>query len=46
MKVKETFETEGVATQSLSHLGIQSRYIWPQKLDNINEAKKCMLTGA
>jgi len=38
-------ETEGTAIQSLPHIGIQSIYIQPPKLDNIDEAKKCMLKG-
>jgi len=39
-------ETEGMAIQGLPHLGIQPINIQPPKLDNIDEANKCMLTGA
>jgi len=46
METKFGAETEGTAIQSLPHMGIQSIYIQPPKLDNIDEAKKCMLTGA
>jgi len=40
METKFGAEIEGMAIQSLPHLGIQ-----PPKLDNIAEAKKCMLAG-
>jgi len=46
METKFGAETEGMAIQSLPHLELQSLYIQPPKLDNIDEAKKCMLTGA
>jgi len=39
-------ETEGMAIQSLPHMGIQSIYIEPLKLDKMDEPKKRMLTGA
>jgi len=39
-------KTEGMAIQSLPHMGIQPIYIQPPKLEKIEEAKKCMLTGA
>jgi len=45
-KIRETkfgAETEGIAIQSLPHLDIQTINIQPPKLDNIDEAKKCML---
>jgi len=46
METKFGAETEGIAIQSLSHMRIQPIYIQPPNLDNIDEAKKCMLTGA
>jgi len=46
METKFGAETEGTAIQSLPHLGTQPIYIQPPKLDNTNEAKKCMMTGA
>jgi len=46
MEIKFGAETEGMAIQSLLHLGIQPIYIHPPKLDSIYEAKKYMLTGA
>jgi len=39
-------KTEGLSYESLPHLGIQPIYLQPANLDNIDEAKKCMLTGA
>jgi len=39
-------ETEGIAIQSLIHLGIKPIYIQPPRPDNIADANKCMLTGA
>jgi len=35
-----------MAIQSLPHLGIQPLYIQPPNPDDIDEAEKCMLTGA
>jgi len=46
MEAKFGAETEGMAIQSLPHLGIQPIYTQPPKLDNIDEAKKYMLPGA
>jgi len=46
METKFGAETEGMAIQSLPHLGIQPICIQQPKLDNIDESKKCMLTGA
>jgi len=46
MEIKFGAETEGMAIHSLPHLGIQLIYIQLPKVDNIDEAKKCMLTGA
>jgi len=46
MESKVGAETEGMAIQSLPHLHIHPIYIQPPKLDKIDEAKKCMLTGA
>ncbi|EDL81679.1 rCG63029 [Rattus norvegicus] len=46
METKFRAETEGMAIQSLLHLEIQPIYIQPPNLDNIDDAKKCMLTGA
>jgi len=46
METKFGVETEGMAIQSLSHLGIQPIYIQSPNIDNIDKAKKCMLTGA
>jgi len=46
MQAKFGAETEGMTIQSLPHLGIQPIYIQSQNLDNIDEAKKCMLPGA
>uniref|UniRef100_UPI002EDB6E74 hypothetical protein n=1 Tax=Streptococcus anginosus TaxID=1328 RepID=UPI002EDB6E74 len=40
MVTKFGTETEGMAIQSLPHLGIQPIYIQPPKLDNSDEAKK------
>jgi len=37
--------TKGMAIQSLSLMGIQPLYIYPPNLDNIADAKRCMLTG-
>jgi len=39
-------ETEGMAIQSLPHLGIQSIYTQPPNPNDIMDAKKYMLTGA
>jgi len=44
METKVRAETEGIAIQTLSHLGIQPIYIQPPKFDNIDEAKKYMMT--
>jgi len=41
METKFGAETEGMTIQSLPHLGIHPIY-----MDNIDEAKKYMLTGA
>jgi len=38
-------ETEGMAIQNLPYLGIQPIHIQPATLDNVDESKKCMLTG-
>jgi len=46
METKFGAETEGMAIQSLSHLGIQPIYIQPPNPENIADAKKCTLTGA
>jgi len=46
METKFGAETEEMTIQSLPYLGIQPIYIQPPKLDNIDEAKKYMLTGA
>jgi len=46
METKLGAEMGGKAIQGLPHLRIQPTYIQPPKLDNIDEAKKCMLTGA
>jgi len=46
METKFGEETEGMNIQLLPHLGIQVIYIQPPKLDYIDEAKKCMPTGA
>jgi len=46
IETKFRAETEGMAIHSLPHLGIQSIYMQPPNLDNIDRAKKCMLTGA
>jgi len=46
MESKFGAESEGMAIQSLPHMGIQPIHIQPSKLDNIDEAKKCMLTRA
>jgi len=46
METKFGAETEGMAIQSLPHLGIQHIYIQPSNPDNIADAKKCILTGA
>jgi len=35
-----------MAIQSLSHLTIHLVYIQPPEVDNIDEAKQCMLIGA
>jgi len=43
METKFGAETEGMTIQSLPYLGRQPFYI-PPKLDNIDEAKKCLLT--
>jgi len=45
METKFGEETEGMAIQSLPHLGIQLIYIQPPNPDNIADAKKCMLRG-
>jgi len=39
-------EIEGMAIQSLPHLGIQPIYIQQPNPDNIADAKKCRLIGA
>jgi len=48
MKTKIGAEMEGVTIQSLPHLMIQPIYVYiqPLNLGNIDEAKKCMVTGA
>jgi len=46
METKFGVETEGMVIQSLPHLGIPPIHIQPPKLDSIDKAKKCMLTGA
>jgi len=46
METKFGAETEGMAIQSLPHLGIQPIYIQPPNPVTIRDAKKCMLTGA
>jgi len=46
MKTDFEVETEGMAIQNLPHLEIKPIYTQPPNLDNIDEAKKCMLTGA
>jgi len=46
IETKFRAETEGIVTQSLSHLEIQPIYVQPPKSDNISDAKKYMLTGA
>jgi len=46
METKFGSESEGMTIQSLPHLGILPIYTQPPKLDDIDEAKKCMLTGA
>jgi len=46
MEAKFGAETEGMAIQSLPHLGIQPIYLQPPNPDSIADAKKCMLTGA
>jgi len=38
-------KTKGRSTPCLPHMCVQPIYIWPPKLDNVDEAKKCMLTG-
>jgi len=43
MEAKIGADTEGMVMQNLPH--IWPTYIQPPKLDKINEAKKCMLTG-
>jgi len=43
MEAKFGAETEGMAIHSLAHL--RPMYIQPPKLDKIDEAKKCVLTG-
>jgi len=40
MKTKFGAETEEMVIQSLPHLGIQTIYIRPPKLDNIDKAKR------
>jgi len=46
METKCEAETEGMAIQSLSYLGIQPICTQPPNPDNIVDVKKCMLTGA
>jgi len=46
METKFGTETEGMAIESLTHLGILTIYIQPPNPDNIADAKKCKLTGA
>lgn len=46
METKFGAKTEGMAIQSLPHLGIQPIYIQPPSTDNIADPKKCLLTGA
>ncbi|MBX8814663.1 hypothetical protein HBA91_18770 [Ochrobactrum sp. MR34] len=46
METRFGAETEGMAIQSLPYLGIQPIYLQPPNLHNIDEVKKCMLTGA
>jgi len=46
MEEKFGAETERTALQSLPYMHTQPIYIQPLKLDKIEEAKKCMLTGA
>jgi len=44
MESKFRTETEGMAIQSLPHMW--PIYTQPPKLDKMDEAKKCMLTGS
>lgn len=46
METKFGAETEGMAIQRLPKLWIQPIFTQPPNPDNIDEAKKCMLTGA